>query len=188
MDEVLGLRKSAKALEESFFAQENEKLLKKLREQAAEERKRELLRDALKITDDRILDHLVELEISVEAILALNLVPLVEVAWADGEIQDRERQAILRAAEERGIAADSINHKLLENWLKRQPEPALLEVWRHYVRALLKSLDEEEAATLRQRVLGNAAAIAESAGGFLGIGTISAAERAVLEDLAATFE
>jgi len=188
MEDVTGLKKSAKALEESFFARENEKLLDKLREQAAREEKRKLLADALNIEDATILDHLVELDVSPEAIVAFGLVPLVEVAWADGEIQAKERAAIMRAAEERGVTPGSVNHQLLENWLRQQPEPKLLEVWRHYTKRLLQALDPAERDVMQQRALGNARTVAEAAGGFLGLGSISAAEKAVLEDLEATFD
>lgn len=188
MNDAAGLRKHAKALEESFFERENQRLLEKLREQAARERKRAILGEALKIDDDKLLDHLVELDLSPETIVALTLVPLVEVAWADGEIQVREREAILRAAEERGVAAGSINHQLLSNWLLRQPSASLLEVWRHYAKALLLSLDDDERRLMRERTIDSASAVAEAAGGFLGFGSISAAERAVLDELASVFQ
>jgi hypothetical protein len=94
----------------------------------------------------------------------------------------------MRAAEERGVAPGSVNHQLLENWLRQQPEPKLLEVWRHYTKRLLQVLDPAERDVMQQRALGNARTVAEAAGGFLGLGSISAAEKAVLEDLEATFE
>jgi hypothetical protein len=40
---------------------------------------------------------------------------------------------------------------------------------------------------MRERVLGNARRIAESAGGFLGLGSISEAEKTMLEELESTF-
>lgn len=188
MNDVVGLRKYGKALEDSFFEQENQKLLAKLREEAAREKKRIALQEALKIDDDKLLDHLVGLDLSPETIVALTLVPLVEVAWADGEIQDSERASILRAAAERGISEGSINHQLLGNWLQRQPKPTLLEVWRHYVKALLAELDQDDRRLMREGTIGSARKVAEAAGGFLGIGAISTAEKAVLADLASTFE
>ena len=187
-DDALGLGKSARALEDSFFAKENEKLLEKLREQARRERKREVLRGALKIDDDKVLDHLVDLDLSPEAIVAFSLVPLVAVAWADGSVQKKESDAILRAAEERGVAPDSINHELLENWLRERPGARLLEVWRHYARALFQALEPDERTMMRERSLGNARKVAEAAGGFLGLRSISAAEKAVLADLESTFD
>jgi hypothetical protein len=188
MSDAVGFRKSAKALEEAFFAKENEKLLAKLREEAAREKKRKVLGEALKLKNDKVLDHLVDLDLSTEAIVAFSLVPLVEVAWADGEIQPKEREAVLRAAEERGVSPDSVNHQLLENWLRERPDRRLLEAWRHYCTELLNELDPDEQAVMRERVLGNARRIAEAAGGFLGIGSISESEKAVLQDLESTFE
>jgi hypothetical protein len=187
MSDVTGLRKVGKALEESFFERENQKLLAKLREKAERDRKRATLRESLKIDDDAVLDHLVALDVSSETIVAFSLVPLVEVAWADGEVQPNEREAVLRAADERGVSGSAISRQLLENWLRRRPPNALLEVWRHYAKALLKELDEHERRMMRERVIGSARAVAEAAGGFLGIGSISAAEKAALEDLELTF-
>lgn len=187
MNDAAGLRNYGKALEDSFFERENQKLLAKLREQGARDRKRATLREALKIDDEDVLDHLVALDVSPEAIVAFSLVPLVEVAWADGQIQPDERTAILRAADERGVSASPISRQLLENWLDRRPPATLLEVWRHYSKALLKELDPNDRRMMRERVIDSARAIAEAAGGFLGLGSISTAEKAALLDLEQTF-
>jgi len=188
MQDAVGLRKQAKALEESFFEKKNRELLAKLRELGVRERKRELLREALKIEDEEVLDKMVELDLEPETLLALGLVPLIEVAWADGNIHSKEREAVLRAAEERGIEPESISHQLLENWLDQQPSPKLLEVWRHYAKTLAQSLGEEKGKLLAARLLDRARGVAEAAGGFLGLGAISPVEKAVLEDLEATFK
>jgi hypothetical protein len=187
MEDAIGLRKSAKALEESFFAKENEKLLARLREDSARKHKRKLLAEQLNLGDEKVLDHLVDLDLSPEAIVAFSLVPLIEIAWADGQIQPKEREAILRAAEERGVTPDSVNHELLENWLRARPDRRLLDAWRHYTTGLLNELDSAERSLMRERVLGNARRIAESAGGFLGLGSISQAEKTMLEELESTF-
>jgi len=188
MSDVIGMKARAKALEESFFERENQKLLRELRERARAEEKRAILAEALNFEDEEVLDKMVELDLEPETIVAFGLVPLVEVAWADGTIQQKERDAILRAAGERGIKAGSTNYQLLQNWLQHQPQPALLEVWRHYSTVLLSSLGPESGALLKKRVIGNARAVAEAAGGFLGLASISAVEKAVLEDLESTFE
>jgi hypothetical protein len=188
MSDVIGIKARAKALEDSFFERENQELLRKLREQAAREDRKRTLREALNVSDDQVLDALVDLDLDTESIVAFGLVPLVEVAWADGSIHDNEREAILRAADERGIAAGSTTYRLLQNWLLHQPDARLLEVWRYYSRELIASLGPESGALLKDRVLGNARAVAEAAGGFLGLGSISAVEKAVLEDLESTFD
>lgn len=187
MNDIIGMRARAKALEDSFFERENQELLRKLREQARAEKKRAVLSEALNIEDEEVLDRMMELDLEAESIIAFGLVPLVEVAWADGTIQQREREAILRAVDERGIKAGSTNYQLLQNWLQHQPPPKLLEVWRHYSKSLVSSLGAESGALMKERVIGNARAVAEAAGGLLGLGSISAVEKAVLEDLESTF-
>jgi hypothetical protein len=181
------LKSRGRALEESFFARRNEELLQKLRQKQAAEERRQALAAVSGITDDAVLDRLIELELCAETVAAAALVPLVEVAWADGAVQDREREAILRAAEESGIDQESTAHQLLENWLAEAPEPTLMDVWRDYVNALAEKVGGEEKEKLQSQLLGRARAVAEAAGGFLGLGKISAKEQAVLEQLEKAF-
>ena len=100
-DEFLGDRK--KALEESFFAKENQRLLERMREEKRKLAAKDALAGASRIQDDALLDRLVELEIGPDTWTALSLIPLVEVAWADGVLEARERRAILEAAANTGV-------------------------------------------------------------------------------------
>jgi tellurite resistance protein len=178
------LNPDARSLEEAFFAKQNAELLEKLRKEARHKERRQALREMVPNADDALLDHLLTIGLGPETVLALVLVPLVAVAWADGRIDPRERAALLKAAEERGVAPGSHSRQLLEGWLGRRPEMQLLEVWKRYVRALRDSLDETERIAIQSRVIDLARGVAEAAGGFLGLGSrISPAERAVLDEL-----
>jgi hypothetical protein len=183
MQDSLGLMKSARALEESFFARENEKRLKKMRAEARREEKRKQLREVLKIDDEQVLDRLVELEVGPETAMAFSVVPLVEVAWADGEISSKERRAVLRAAEERGIVPGTTPCQLLEDWLEHRPEAELMETWKGFMRSLMDSLDPDIADAVKERIINRTRAVAEAAGGFLGMGSISPTEQAVLDEM-----
>jgi len=182
-DEVLGDR--GKALEEIFFAKENEKLRKALQEKEVVRNKKEALSAASGITDDAVLEQLVELDIHSDTLAALSLVPLVEVAWADGTMDDNERSAILSAAEDSGLSGESAT--LLEGWLVIQPSNQVLSAWKDYVSALTGTMDTVAREKLKQELLSRARTVAESAGGFLGIGTISSEEEDKLEELARAF-
>jgi hypothetical protein len=181
--DATGLRMSGKALEESFFAQENALLLKKLREKEAAAARRQAFREVANIDDETVIDALVELDIQPSTVAALGIVPLVVVAWADGEIQAKEREAILKAAAERGIEPGTATYALLENWLRTKPGPELLRTWKSCAHELEARLDADVGATLKERVISRTRAVAEAAGGFLGIGAISKAEQAVLDEL-----
>ena len=175
-----------RALEEAFFARENAKLLERLRQQAAAEERRKALRAVMPNVDAAMLDRLLDLGISPETALAVTLVPLTAVAWADGSIDARERKAILMGAAERGVAEGTPAHALLVSWLETRPSAELVEMWRRYARTLSSALTPGDREVMRDRLLGLARGVAESAGGFLGMGKkISPAEQAVLDDVAA---
>ena len=187
-DKVPGLKAKAKALEDSFFAEENARLLRQLREAAAKEEKKKEFRAVLAVKNEELLDALIELGVEAETLVAISLVPFVEVAWADGEIQAKERAAILKAAEDQGVKAGSATHDLLENWLKSKPDDQLLEIWGDYIQELMGSLSDEAGRQLKASTLDRAQGVAEAAGGFLGVGAISAAEKEMLAKLAWAFD
>ena len=187
-ENVKGLKATARALEDSFFAKENARVLQELRSASAREEKKKEFREYLNIESEEIVDALIDLEVEPETLLAFTLVPLVEVAWADGEIQPNEREAIIKAAMESGVEDGSPTCTLLRNWLQTSPDPVLLETWRSYIEELMNSLGERARAHLKSSSIGRARAVAEAAGGFLGIGSISAAEKKVLEELEWAFE
>jgi tellurite resistance protein len=170
----------ARALEDAFFTKENARLLEQLKEQ----QKREALREVVQIKDETFLDRLIELGIGPETVLALTLVPLIAVAWADGTLDGRERDAIIKAAEEKGVSPETAGHQLLETWLSRRPERELFDSWKQYVRGIWETFTDEERQRMRERTLDWALAVAEASGGFLGvISKVSPAERVVIEEL-----
>jgi hypothetical protein len=185
-DEILGGRR--KALEESFFAKHNEKLRRALRAQEAAKAKKEALAAASGIDDDTVLDELISLDIAADTVAALALVPLVEVAWADGSIDEKERAAILAAATQTGLEKDGASHQLLQGWLEVRPDTRVRAAWNDYVSALCRTLGTDARRILKQTVLGRARRVAEAAGGFLDLGSkVSHSEQAVLDELERAF-
>jgi len=181
-DEFLGDRK--KALENEFFAKENAKLLEKLRAEKTKLASKEALAEASNIQDEELLDHLVSLDIGADTWTALSLVPLVEVAWADGRLERKERKAILEAAADSGVRPGKASYELLESWLESRPQPGLLEVWGEYVVSIAARLDADGKALLKSEILGRARRVAEAAGGILGlVKRISPEEQAVIDRL-----
>ena len=187
-ENVKGLKATARALEDSFFAKENARVLEELRAASVREEKKKEFREYLDIESEDVLDALIDLDVEPETLVAFTLVPLVEVAWADGEIQPKEREAIIKAAIERGVEDGSPTCTLLRNWLQTPPDAVLLETWQGYIEELMASLGERARAHLKSSSIGRARAVAEAAGGFLGIGSISVAEKKKLEELEWAFE
>jgi hypothetical protein len=187
VDKALGDRR--KALEEQFFTKHNEKLRQQLRESQEKQARREALASVAGDAHPEVLDKLVELGISPETWAALEIVPLIEVAWADAKLDEKERGAVIKAAEANGIAVDSPSHDLLEDWLTHRPDARLLAAWGEYIVGLCADLEPAQKEALRDEILGRARTVAEAAGGFLGLGNkISREEEVVLQQLAKPFE
>jgi hypothetical protein len=184
-DKILDERR--KSLEESFFAKHNRELLDKLRAKTDAAARREQLVAVSGIRNEALLDELVGLGLDAESLAALGLVPLLQVAWADGKVQQRERDALLEAAQKSGVKPGSTAYELLMGWLDREPDPRLFQAWKDYVRALRGAVSEDSILALRTEVLARANAVARAAGGILGVGSVWGTEKGVLAELEAAF-
>jgi hypothetical protein len=183
--EFLGNRRAS--FEEIFFAKQDAKVLAQLREERERKAAVESLARASGIDDSDLLERLVALGIDARSWTALSLVPLVEIAWADGSIDEKERAAVLAAASEHGLHRTAPGYVLLENFLRNRPDAALFASWGGFVTELAAELPPAEREELRSRVVERARKVAASAGGILGIGSISDAEKRVLAALERPF-
>jgi hypothetical protein len=178
-----------RSLEEQFFARQSEELKRRMREEHEKEKMREELRRIAVVTDEQTIDRMIELGISVDTWAAISLVPLVEVAWANGTVDAKERTAVMRAAEANGVVPASPAHQILDKWLEHRPDARLLKAWGEYIVDLCVALTPEEKRGLRDELLARARAVAEASGGFLGLGNkVSSEEEVVLDALTKAFD
>ena len=77
------------------------------------------------VRDDDLARQLAEVGFDGDTIRVLVFIPLVEVAWADGAIQQSERDAIAALMDERGLEEGSRARALVEGWLAEEPCDAL---------------------------------------------------------------
>jgi hypothetical protein len=187
MSEHEFLDERRQALEDEFFHKENQAKLEALKEKLSDEEIAAELRKASGMSDEAVLEKLVHLGLRGPTVAALSLVPLIAVAWADGEIQPNERESILHAAHAKGMTAGSAGHELLTSWLEKKPDDSLVEAWEGYMKALLSQLNDEQVRILKNQIVGFAKVIAESAGGFLGFGKVAGSEEKVLDRIGKAF-
>jgi hypothetical protein len=182
----------SKPLEDAFFTSQDQKLIDDLRAMRKMNETKESLAEVSGIKNDAILQKLVSLDIRPETLASLSIVPLIEVAWADGEIDAKEQKAVLSAAEKKGVVKNGgINYDMVKQWMTHKPTNDLLDAWTHYIKGLCEQLTAEEKDTLRFEIMGNAKTVAEASGGILGTGignTISKPEQEMLAKLEAAFK
>ena len=160
-----------RSLENEFFYKVDQELKRKFREQQDAEYTRESLAAASGISDNTVLEELRLAGIRAETLAAVSLVPLIQVAWADGNLAEQERCEILSAAKEDGMSEDQPAFQLLGQWLERAPNSRLSAAWNDYISALAQVLSLDAMKVLKQNLWRRACAVAEAEGGILYVGT-----------------
>lgn len=178
-----------RALEDQFFKQHDEKLIEKMKEASLHDATKDELRSLTGITNEQVLSALADLKVGGgAAVLVMSLFPLVEVAWADGAIDEREREVILQLSATIGLKGGSPGFEYLAKWLAKKPEHLWRTLWTDYVKALAEMMKPDDRVVLKATVLGRARVVAEASGGFLGVAwRVSETEHAVLLDLERAF-
>ena len=177
-----------RCLAEQFFRKHDAMLIEQYKQLDQMKRTHEALAAVSGISNPMVLKKLAELKVSPRVLASLAVIPLVEVAWASGQVYASERKAILAGVAGTGIARGSVDYALLDEWLKHRPPPALMEAWMHYISGLCETMSEEEREALRSDLFTLARRVAEAAGGFLNlVSKISAEEKAVLDRLESAF-
>ena len=178
---------TTKDWETAFFQKQEQELLEKIRETARQEEEQKTLSTQIGIADEKVVQDLMTVGIKADTVVVLYFIPLVMVAWADGEVQAGENQTILKVAEEKGIKQDSPAYGLLTEWLSRDPSSALFPAWKNYVQGLKESLDGATFETMKKDILEKCTAVAGAAGGILGMAKISGEEKQVIANLETAF-
>lgn len=114
-----------------------------------------------------------------QATKIFDLLPLVHVAWADGGIQAGERATVLNLLKLRALPPGEA-WTVMETLLEERPSQAYLDASLDVLREVLAERQDDG-----RTVLGLCILLAESAGGFLGLASISKAEHDMIEKIAA---
>lgn len=172
----------------SFYQGDAEELRMHLQLKLEEVSARSEIATATGISDAEVLAELAGLGIRVDTLTALTLIPLICAAWADGDMDGRERDAILAAAASAGIDTGSPSYRLLEIWTLEQPPADLTNAWKGYIHALCANLPGHQRERLEANILGRARDVAAAAGDALERKPhVSEQERKCIEELGRAF-
>jgi hypothetical protein len=135
------------------------------------------------MTDAELRDALARIGIREQDLRAVLLLPLVEVAWSDGRVQETERAVILKVARTHGLVATP-GAEVLAGWLDTPPSPEVRELAHRVVVALSARFQGPTAdlgAQLLDTIEQHCEAVARAAGGVFGVAfTVGEDERAAL--------
>lgn len=172
-----------RSLEEEYFRKKDRELIEKMRRTAAATDARAEMGKKTGLTDPEMLKELEALGFTPETVVLLPLVPVVQVAWAEGGVTPAERGLIVKLARARGIEEGSAADRQLSGWLDRRPAEQVFTHATRLIRAMLEAPGHGDLST--DDLVKYCESIANASGGILGvIGRVSAEERQLLATLA----
>ena len=180
-----GFAKRGRALEEEYFRKKDRELIEKIRQAAASEQARKDTGRRIGLDAPELLKELQDLGFTPDTVGLLPLVPIIQMAWAEGGITKAERELILRLARSRGVEEGSAADHQLTEWITNRPTEAVFARARRLIRAMLDSGAAQTGDLNADDLVKYCEEIASASGGILGIGRISAEERALLSSIAA---
>ncbi len=127
-----------------------------------------------------LVERLEELGIAEDSYQVLCLLPLVEVAWADLEMDESERGRILDIARDKGLLTGGAE-ALLMGWLEQRPLRRYFVRGRRLFADLVRhDVDEDFTAERRDDTIALCLEVAQAAGGIFGVGAVCDQEKEVL--------
>ena len=185
-NEFLGNRRRTQ--EDEYFRRQEQELIEKLKERGREDATRRQMAERAGVADEEILRDLQALGYTPETVMLLHLVPLVQMAWAEGSVSDRERDLIVEAARARGIEAGSPADQQLTGWLTNRPASDFFDKTLRAIGAILESRPAGERDASQRDLLSQLTTIASASGGILGFGKVSPQEEQVLSRITAEIQ
>lgn len=172
-----------RSLEEEYFRKKDRELIEKMKQAAAAEQSRREMGERTGLSDPEMLRDLQELGFTPETVSLLPLVPVLQVAWAEGGVTNVERKMLTDLARARGIEPGSAADRQLQDWMASQPDEAVFARAGRLIRAMLDAGQGQGTLTADDLVR-YCEDIASVSGGFLGLGKISSEEREILASIA----
>ena len=169
-----------RTLEEDYFRRKEKEVIEKMRRNAETDAQRKRLGEQSGVADEDVLRDLQELGYTPETVMLLHLVPLIQTAWAEGGVTQKERELVVKAARTRGITAGSAADEQLNRWLTQKPSDDLFEKTLRAIRTILQAQSPEARAASERDLLALATAIASASGGIVGFRAVSDEERQIL--------
>ena len=173
--------KDARSREEEYFWKKDQELIEEMRRAAAAEQAKRDMGAKAGLNDPEMIQELQALGFTTETVV---LLPLIQVAWAEGGVTDAERQLIVNLARSRGIVEGSATDRQLSAWLASRPDAQVFTHATRLIRAMLASSSPAQTGLTADDLVTHCESIAAASGGVLGMKRISAEERALISTIA----
>ncbi|KLU05233.1 hypothetical protein RISK_002724 [Rhodopirellula islandica] len=166
-----------------YFSNLEQEIVRKLHDEASSDFGRQELIRSTGIHDPGLIEELGKLGVTADGLITLRLFPLVLVAWAEKNVDKKEREAVMAEAHQIGIQEDSTAGILLDQWLQVRPPGLCVDAWKRYVHELFRGMSSVAQQRLILLTKKQMTGVAKASGGHLGFGKVSAKEKATIHQV-----
>lgn len=182
-NDAVGSRDHGRDLEEEYFRRQDQELIERMRKQAEAEKARRELGEKTGLTDPALIADLEALGFTPETVALLPVIPVIQVAWAEGGVSTKERALVVDFARKRGIADGSAADAQLQNWLNARPSNEVFQKATRLIQAMLSAGGGAAQDLKADDLVAYCESIAAASGGVFGIGAVSAEEKQALAQI-----
>ncbi len=133
------------------------------------------------ISDRSLMERLYQAGFTADTIEVLTWLPVALVAWASDGVTPDEKVAASVSESASTSVQDNQQMRLYASWFEERPREDLAKLWEDYTIASRQVCDRDQHVAMGHDVLKVATNVARASGGFIGFGSISAAEQRVLD-------
>ena len=167
--------------EDEYFRKRDQELVETMIRRTEEQAALQRLAAAVGLHDEPTLRHLQRLGYTADTVALLQLLPAIEVAWADGLVSGAERNVIVAAARACGVEPSSQPDGRMQEWLASPPAATMCAETLRVLETMLGRRPPEERAATVDYVRATCMRVAWASGGIFGIHAISHKEKRALD-------
>ncbi len=175
-----------RTLENAFFFRMDQELIAELQRSMGIEEKLQAFQNATGIRNRHQLLGLIDAGFEVSTLTAFTWLPLVFVAWADGNLDNKEKETILAALVGKGISPKTAAMLTQHEWFSKPPDDELWDLWQQFAFETLN----RQPTTLRNELMDEMVTlchlVANASGDGLEASNISQQEWRVIDRVAQT--
>ena len=120
------------------------------------------------LSDEEVLPRVRNLGLTPEQVILAHLAPLVQIAWADGRVSDRERTLLINVCRALGGAEGGSSSQQLNEWLDKRPSEAVFKTSLQILKSVIQVLPPENRRQSRIDILSLCVSVSEASGGIAG--------------------
>lgn len=143
--------------------------------------------EVLGVFETDVAETFLELGFRPHTARAIEMAPLVYVAWASNKVTDSECTAATAEVYDSLLRDFPATMSIFHRWMTARPQPGTWDLWVKYTQCRLESMSAADQAELHSTILRQAKRIARASGGWMGIGSICREEQEVIDAIDRVF-